>query len=405
MIYGYKKKKLIALIVSTIVLCSLLLISISFNKVQGISMADRINGFTELTEVVEENYLPLDIYTRSYDDLKDVTMKRLKEGTENIEYTVALFFYLDSFSQWKTRLLNHDLLAYYHTMIELEAKTDNPLLEDILNSTAVQQRNSLYFGDYSQIEKDYKWSVSDKDPSRVYKITDTVPGEIAYLKFFTFDLSDGEIEFYKNELMNDLKLYENYDKIIIDIRGTTGYEDKFWEEAIVPLLASEDVKAESYSLFKGELSKAYYEKLGYETEVINSENISLYKAAEELSAPYVLKDSKVIKSSENHILFDQIYFVVDHTAQGAASNFAEFINQSDFGTLVGLPTRPRQITYEPMFYELPNGYVVSLEVLMPITSDHQLNFYYGTNPDFTVEYPNAVVGSVDKAIQFVIDQP
>lgn len=405
MIYGYKKKKLIALIVSTIVLCSLLLISISFNKVQGISMADRVNGFTELTEVVEENYLPLDIYTRSYDDLKDVTMKRLKEGTENIEYSVALFFYLDSFNQWKTRLLNHDLLAYYHTMIELEAKIDNPLLEDILNSTAVQQRNSLYFGDYSQIEKDYKWSISDKDPSRVYKITDTVPGEIAYLKFFTFDLSDGEIEFYKNELMNDLKIYENYDKIIIDIRGTTGYEDKFWEEAIVPLLASEDVKAESYSLFKGELSKAYYEELGYEIEAINSENISLYKAAEELSASYVLKDSKVIKSSENHILFDQIYFVVDHTAQGAASNFAEFINQSDLGTLVGLPTRPRQISYEPMFYELPNGYVVSLEVLMPVTSDHQLNFYYGTNPDFTVEHPNTVIGSVDKAIQFVIDQP
>lgn len=405
MIYGYKRRRLFILIISTVLLCSGLLIAISSNTVHGIAMEDRIDEFNELTDLVEENYLPLEIYTKDYEVLKDVSIGKIKESTENSEHAVTLYFYLSRFNQWRTTLVGDATLAANHYYTSTGVKSDNPILKEIVSSPSVQRRNRLFFSNYKEIEERYLKSLENKNPAKVFSIEDVEPGKIAYLKMYTFDLSDGEVDDYKEALELALQEFDDYEKLMIDLRGCQGYNNKLWQEAIVPMLISETIVSDSHALYKGEDAKAYYDELGFESLAITDDNRDLYPPAKDLNASYVLLHQWSTEASDMHINVDEIYMIADNTTYKSGVNFVEFSKNTGFAKIVGEVTRARQTVYEPMYHALPSGYVVSLEPLMPINSDHQINFYYGTTPDYPLDHTYNKVGNYDKAIQYIIDLP
>jgi hypothetical protein len=208
---------------------------------------------------------------------------------------------------------------------------------------------------------------------------------------------------YQDYFFSLLQPYDGYDKLILDVRNTKGYDDILWQEVILPIIINEDLRAEYYGVFKGERLKNYYESIGltiHETKDLDPEK---YKTAGAIGAPYVYREIKSVQGAERNIEFKDKYLIVDRNTYGAGVRMADFVHRTHTMTTIGQRTRPRQITFEPMLYDLPSGYILYLDGILGVNEDQSLNVFQGLEVDYTVEYLNVIEDGIDKAIKFILD--
>jgi hypothetical protein len=405
MIYGYKfKRKRLILIIISVVLLSLLL-SYQLNKVTGLSMDNRKSEFNYLTEFVEENHLPLALFQKDYNVLKEVSEEKLLESLSLPEYAAVVYFYLDSLESRQTQLMLDKTVAHYNYILELDGSLGNSIFEDILRKDEVIKRYDLENANYHPIKRTVKLQRQDKKPDRVFEIRALVENEVAYLKIYTFDLSVNEGNGYSELLSSALEEYSGYEKLIIDVRGARGYNEMLWSQGIVASLIQEDLIYNNNYLLKGEDSKSYYESLGYSVEGIDKSKDNLRDLSDELGATYVLSEEKRISSRGMDLSFENIYMLANEKNYGSSAIFAETMKKLELAELVGNETMPRQFSKTPIYHNLPSGYIFSLEALMYVNSEGKLNYYNGTMPDYVVEKDQVIVDSIDQGIEFIINLP
>lgn len=211
MIYGYKfkRKRLIIIIISVLLLS--ILLGYQLSKVTGLSMENRESELTYLIDFVEENHLPLELFQKDYDVLKEVSKEKLLESLSVQEYAAVVYFYLDSLESRQTQLMLDKTVAHYNYILDTDGSLGNEVFEDILRKDKVIERYDLENANYHPIKRTVKLQRQDKNPDRVYNIRDLVPNEVAYLKIYTFDLSYDEGIRYSEELSTALEPYRDYE--------------------------------------------------------------------------------------------------------------------------------------------------------------------------------------------------
>jgi len=273
------------------------------------------------------------------------------------------------------------------------------------------KREILHY-DRSIARYDFDWTF-DFDPNNDYifhngPVLDTkvlIEDELAYMKIEAMSYYHVEEDYPK--IKSFLKEVEDYDKLIIDIRGNKGGFDDYWEK-VVALLLDDVHSAEYYSFFK-QTSKTIHDPF----KISNIRTIKeLDEEFLEQFPPEIKEDFNYYKKNtiqiapEGDVNFKgKIYILVDKDVFSSAEKFAAFAKDTGFATLVG-ETTGGGMTFEevPIDYMPYGGYIISYSRELVMNSDGTINMETKTTPHIIVDDPTPNEDfNKDKCIQAVIN--
>lgn len=232
-----------------------------------------------------------------------------------------------------------------------------------------------------------------------------IEDELAYMKVEAMSYYHIEEDYPK--IKSFLKDVEDYDKLIIDIRGNNGGFDEYWEN-IVKLLINDTYSAEYYSFFK-QNSKTSTDtfRVSNITTIRDLDSNVLEQFPEEIKTDFnFYKINSIQLSPEEDINFKgKIYLLVDQEVKSSAEKFAAFAKDTGFAKLVGEKTGGG-MTFEeiPMVYLPYGGYIITYSKELVLNSDGTINMETKTTPHILVDDTtlNEDFNS-DKCIQAVIN--
>lgn len=232
-----------------------------------------------------------------------------------------------------------------------------------------------------------------------------IEDELAYMKVEAMSYYHIEEDYPK--IKSFLKDVEDYDKLIIDIRGNNGGFDEYWEN-IVKLLINDTYSAEYYSFFK-QNSKTSTDtfRVSNITTIRDLDSNVLEQFPEEIKTDFnFYKINSIQLSPEEDINFKgKIYLLVDQEVKSSAEKFAAFSKDTGFAKLVGEKTGGG-MTFEeiPMVYLPYGGYIITYSKELVLNSDGTINMETKTTPHILVDDTtlNEDFNS-DKCVQAVIN--
>ena len=228
--------------------------------------------------------------------------------------------------------------------------------------------------------------------------------EIAYMKIKAMAGFE-ELESDYNKMKIFLKDVEEYDKLIIDIRGNGGGEDDYWK-GLVELLTDKPLEAKYYSFFKGghRFDRDAYKVEGV-TTIKQLDDEILKGFPEEIKTDfsfYKINDIK-INPLDGINFKSKIYLLVDGDVNSQAENFASFAKDTSFATLVGETTGGNKVFEDiPIIYLRNSKFAVSYSRELGINADGTINMETKTTPNIEVNSTMDEDTNKDKAIQAVI---
>lgn len=253
--------------------------------------------------------------------------------------------------------------------------------------------------DSGQNEKTIKVLINKNHPSSLQCINEFTnvidfrildKSNIAYIKIKNFcplNVNE-ELDRFK-ELICKI---QNYDKLIIDIRGNTGGLKSF-ANSLISLLTNKEIKLENYYCFK---NTNFINKLIKDrkfTEIPDISPISLHKISTEIKIPKEVKDNNfiiykdIINIKPSNITFKgNLYLLIDDEVYSAADYFANILKRSHSAKLIGTSTGGDGIGIAPITLILPNSKIpVKLEACIGLDSEGNVNEETYTTPDYYVE--------------------
>jgi len=265
----------------------------------------------------------------------------------------------------------------------------------------------LFDGGYDDIELD----PSNKFLFRDEPVLETkvlVDNEIAYMKIDA--MSTEHIAEDYDKIKNFLIEIEDFEKLIIDIRGNGGGNNEYWKN-IVGLLSERGYTYMYYSLFKkNAISNLDFYKISgiksidYLDKEILEKLPSYVKEEFKFFRPYVIRVNAGDPWDE--IKFKgKVYLLVDKGTGSAADNFAAFAKDTGFAILVGEPTSGTRANALIPMVSLPiSGFVVNYSRDLVLNADGTINMEVKTTPHILVDDPTYNEDfTKDKCIQAVIE--
>ena len=232
-----------------------------------------------------------------------------------------------------------------------------------------------------------------------------VEDEIAYMKIIA--MSNYRIEEDYDEIKSFLQQVEDYDKLIIDIRGNTGGSDEYWKR-IVELLIDEVYSAEYYSFFKQKAKTArdpFFVDDLTTVELLDDEILDDFPSEVRIDFNYYKLNKIEIHPNMNIDFKGKVYLLVDEEVFGSAEKFAAFAKDTGLATLVGETTAGGMTFEEVPIQNMPyGGFIISYSRELVLNSDGTINMETGTSPHILVEdasYNEDI--EKDKCIQAVIE--
>lgn len=371
----------------------------------------KLQDFENLYDILEENYPFFKVNQRLHniDWLANKRKyKRLIRNTKNdAEFFVAMERILGDLNDENVKILNgEEFKKLYLTYYETYARTNNfrELYKyEAITSPFVFYRYNMDDG-LSGVELYEKPNLETK----VLK-----EDKLAYMKIKAMVSFDEAATDYV-EIKKFLKDIEDYEKLIIDIRGNKGGADAYWKD-LVQLLIQEPMNTRSYSFFKDGRHKfntdAFYVK-GLTTNKLLDDEI-LDRFPEEIGTDFDFYKNNSIRiipwegSRDPSDMIDfkgEIYLLVDEKVFSEAENFASFAKDSGFATLVGSPTGGgKAFEKNPVTYLLQTKFVVQYSREIGMNQDGTINMETKTTPHIQVDPTSNNDYNKDEAIQAVID--
>ena len=237
---------------------------------------------------------------------------------------------------------------------------------------------------------DFGWHIEGNVTTEIIE-----EGRIAYVhidSFMSNPTFDSEVLFPFFEEVQD------FDHLIIDLRGNTGGWANYFEDFIMAMLIDSPVEARfNEFLTANAVGNREYEfalanemvpvdELLLADDFVNEQTFPYLNEADFESLTYVIPWHFEIEPREDNIPFaGEIWLLVDHMS-GSASELAAMMSMySGFATVVGVPTRrvtPTQTTH----VSLPNtGIVFRIDLGYIIDDLGRSLEEYGVTPDIVIE--------------------
>lgn len=247
--------------------------------------------------------------------------------------------------------------------------------------------NGGYFAtDYYNYEGEEFEAAPDADETAVGIQTDDSI-DLAYVQLSSLLYSDGSVVEEKLREIND------YDTIVIDLRGNGGGVSSFYESYIYPALYKEDASFEavgyvpknSYTkgLFNGLIGGALNRLVNglrfgvtdeYPPEMYDCSNGEYYK----YSFKHKLSGDSSLSYSDNR----SVYYIVNNNTCSAADEIVQMVKECDLGTVVGTHTLGEGLVFGVCCDWLPNSLLMYYYCpTYAIDKEGVNNNLYGTMPD------------------------
>lgn len=365
----------------------------------GFTSSEKLEDFKYLYDHLEENYPFFEVNKRlnGIDWFGNIKMyKRILRNTSNdAEYYVALEKIIGDLNDVNTFVLNGD---DYRRFFKHYYPDKAPILTNIRS----MGRYHFFEGpDKIELNPDSDLIFHNGPVLDTRKLVDD---ELAYMKIEAMSYYHLEEDYPR--IKEFLKEVENYDKLIIDIRGNSGWSDEYWTR-IVELLIDEKLSAEYYSYFThNPRAKTELYQLENVTTIRDLDREILSRFPEEIQTYLNFYKVNTIEIHPNpEVNFrGKVYLLVDSKVSSAAEKFAAFAKDTAFATLVGGKTGGGMTFDEVPLYSLPyGGFIIRYNREMVMNSDGTINMEAKTSPHIVVEEGFSEDLSKDKAIQAVIE--
>lgn len=364
----------------------------------NMSTEEKLEDFQYMYKLLNENYPFFEVNKRLHNvdwlGNKKKYEKKIKNTKNDAEFFVAIGEILRDLNNDHTHVFNGEVYNRYY-------KHFHPMEHEVLN----YERSKARYGfggnvDEIKIDPNSNFLISDEP---VLKTDILIEDELAYLKIRSMSAYHITEDYAK---VNDfLKEVEDYDKLIIDIRGNGGGFDDYWGN-IVRFLIDETKTMEYYSFFKGDYRDKYeMYKVPFAKPIDKLSEEVLQNLPPEVKDFDKFDTNYIVMQPWNVLDFSgKVYLLVDKYVFSSSEKFASFAKDTGFATLVGETTGGDRVFPEIPFAYLPNsGLVIRFSAELGINADGTINMETRTVPDIEVDPTPNEDFTQDKCIQAVIE--
>ncbi|OLS29303.1 MAG: hypothetical protein ThorAB25_16840 [Candidatus Thorarchaeota archaeon AB_25] len=250
-----------------------------------------------------------------------------------------------------------------------------------------------------EISSDYSGAPYDY-PGNIY-LTQTWEAEsTAYLYMSTFLWST--IDSHRETIVNFLQLVEDYDHLIIDIRGNQGGNYASWIHPIVrPLIKDTEIFQAFLAYRTNEYSDAYRTAVGITD--LASKSLFGYLPPEAMGNEFLVYNYKHTFTPTYEVNFNgEISLLIDNVVYSASEGFTCFCKQTGFATIYGTTSGGDGIMEFPTYFCLPNSkMVITLSSALGLDQTGHSSEEFRTQPDV---YYESSFGNHSELIDYVRSQ-
>jgi hypothetical protein len=202
------------------------------------------------------------------------------------------------------------------------------------------------------------------------------------------------------DILNFCAEIENYDHLILDIRGNTGGFYSFWREGIVRPLIDDSFLHVLHSAYRTGKYVNYIQG-NYLTDEVSKNDFD-YLPPEVKTKDYkIYKFWQTIDPSGSLNFTGEIHLLIDNIVYSAAEGFLHFCKTSNFvDTIYGIPSGGDGLMIWPLYFVLPNSkLVINSACSLGLNPDGYANEEYRTQPDVFYE---SSYGDWDELILYTI---
>jgi len=225
---------------------------------------------------------------------------------------------------------------------------------------------------------------------------------VAYIYFRSFSYY---LEPYLQDILDFLNQLDNYQHLIVDIRGNVGGSSSNWFNYLVGPLITDRKMHEGYIAYKdGKYINIYRRQIAQawslSAEVIPPDFDSL--PPEINDDDYSIYNFSFIIEPVNEVDYNgTINLLIDKVSYSASENLALFCKQSNFATIYGTPSGGDGVIPTPIFLTLPNSkIVIRTASTIGLENNGEASEESRTHPDV---YYESSFGDFNELIEFVID--
>jgi hypothetical protein len=224
---------------------------------------------------------------------------------------------------------------------------------------------------------------------------------VGYMYVGTFDPSTVESRY--DDMLDFYEEIEDYDYMIIDIRGNTGGAFRSWVDGIVRPLIKEDKLHEYYLAYRtGEYVQQFHDEHLREKAPMSKEVFG-YLPPEVHGEDYVIYNFSETYTPTQEVGFDgEIILLTDFMVYSAAEGFTNFCKQTGFATIYGTPSGGDGFFVWPLYCVLPNSKIaITMTSSMSLDDAGRANEEVRTWPDVLFESAFMKHGEL---IDFVLEE-
>ena len=371
---------------------------------QQLTVEERVNDYTYLCSMLEENYPYFGILQRQHnfdwrkhqEDYESAVLSTKNDS----QFIRVIGDFLRGFKQGHTSLVTPEvypwfLAAYSPENLESYGTEIVEMFKPwilALREEKVQERYATWRPSRAQANSPTLQNM----PSGL-KIEILEESRIAYLAVKSFVHHNIEADY--PTILSFYERIKEYPYLIIDIRGNGGGSDKYWMNNIMGPLIEEPLVLELYRFIRGgNLSTGILaaDKAVPTNTLLTSLEIPFPPELESDFA-YGTKSTLRINPVNSVGFKGEIYLLVDGGVASAAEGFAAFAAASGWATVVGRPTGGDGMSIDPILLALPNsGLLVRFPIVLALNPDGSANAEAGTTP-------HIIVPANEDSLQKVLD--
>jgi C-terminal processing protease CtpA/Prc len=207
-------------------------------------------------------------------------------------------------------------------------------------------------------------------------------------------------DIYYEEVIEFYQEIEDFDHLLIDIRGNTGGFYSKWVEGIVrPLIDEEVVHTQHLAYRTGDYVS--YLHLGWLSDVVSKDDFD-YLPPEVLGDDFRIYRNFMTYTPTDDVDFNgSISVLTDTLVYSAAEGFTTFCREYDFASIYGTSTGGDGIMLWPLYFVLPNSkLVINSASGLGLDGTGHANEEVRTQPDV---YFESAFGDWNALIDYTID--
>ena len=368
------KRKVLPIII--ILVFGIFIYNVSKVKTNQLSTKQKIEDFEYLYDVIKNGYPYLNVNKRrnnvDWIENKDKYIKRIKNTKNDEEFIEEISSIVSELGNKHTQLIDNK--NRYKLFKKAYAKNN---WYDFLDDKKVVDR-------YNSIKPKIKITKDDFSKKELI-LEDVVKDKVGYMYLPSMPSS----KVCKEKALNYINNLDDYEALIIDIRGNGGGSDSYWQ-SIVSKLINNDIKIHGYRVYmnNSEIIKKYTDVRNLKLESIENLKLNKEKAPKEVFKKFsnFERINYTIKPKNNLNFKGSIYLLIDENVYSSAETFSMFCKETKFATLIGQTTGGDGGGLDPVLFKLKNsGLIVRMASSMYLNKDGICDEEFKTTPDFKIK--------------------